>query len=224
MDLMLQDEIHLKKARREMVERQIIARGINDSRVIDAFLEVPRHNFISIEFRQDAYDDHPLPIGFCQTISQPYIVALMTCQLALEGTEKVLEIGTGSGYQAAILSLLAREVHSVERIQTLADAAGKRLSDLHYDNVQIHVGDGSRGWPLAAPYDAIVVTAAAPKVPACLIDQLKVGGRLVIPVGARGRQILEVWEKQTEEMIKSEILPVVFVPLKGDFGWQDLDW
>jgi protein-L-isoaspartate(D-aspartate) O-methyltransferase len=217
------DDVFLKKARHRMVENQIAARGINDRRVLDAFIKIPRHKFVSSEFLQDAYDDHPIPIGYGQTISQPYIVALMTSQLVLKGNEKVLEIGTGSGYQAAILGSLACEVHSVERINGLAAEAVRCLDQLKIKNVHVHVGDGSRGWPEAAPYDCILVTAAAPEVPACLIDQLKVGGKLVIPVGARWQQVLEVWEKQPKRVIKKEILPVVFVPLKGDFGWQDSD-
>ena len=211
-------------ARRQMVDDQIAARGIKDARVLQTFYQVPRHLFVPAELREGAYEDRPLPIGHGQTISQPYIVALMTDQLDLKGTEKVLEIGTGSGYQAAILASLAAEVHSVERIEELAFPARRTLADNNYRNVVVHVGDGSLGWPEAAPYDSILVTASSPDVPAALIEQLKVGGKLIIPVGARWRQILELWEKKTaKRTVKKEILPVVFVPLKGKYGWQDSD-
>ncbi len=166
-----------------------------------------------------------MPIGQGQTISQPYIVALMTSQLGLKGTEKILEIGSGSGYQAAILATLAKEVHSVERIKKLALSARNNLEKCGLRNVFIHIGDGSIGWSNNAPYDAILVTAASPDVPAALIDQLKIGGKLIIPVGVRWRQMLQLWEKKSEKRtVKKEILPVVFVPLRGKFGWQDSDW
>jgi protein-L-isoaspartate(D-aspartate) O-methyltransferase len=186
--------------------------------------DIPRHIFVPEEFQADAYCDYPLPIGQGQTISQPYIVALMTSQLELKGDEKILEIGTGSGYQAAILGRMAAEVHSIERIETLAFQARKSLDLLNLDNVHVHVGDGSLGWPETSPYDGILVTAAAPDVPVSLLDQLKIGGRLVIPVGERWRQILELWIKHSKGVEKKEILPVVFVPLKGKQGWQDSDW
>jgi len=198
------------KARKRMVETQIKARGVHDPRVLKVMERVPRHLFISEEMRPDAYEDHPLPIGFGQTISQPYIVALMTSLLDLKGSEKILEIGTGCGYQAAILA-------------NLADSAGVNLASLALTNIHIHVGDGSLGWPEAAPYDGILVTAASPAVPANLIEQLKTGGKLVIPVGERWRQILELWTKTSQGIEKKEILPVVFVPFKGERGWQDSD-
>ncbi len=208
-----------------MVDYQIAARGVKDARVLKAFYEVPRHLFVAKGLQNDAYEDHPLPIGLGQTISQPYIVALMTSHLELKGTEKVLEIGTGSGYQAAILAFLAGEVHTVERIKNLAITARKNLEKNNIENVFVHVGDGSLGWPDEAPYDAILVTAASPDVPTALFAQLRIGGKLVIPVGARWRQMLQLWEKKTEKKsAKKEILPVVFVPLKGKFGWQDSDW
>lgn len=207
-----------------MVENQIRARGIKDQRILQAFLEIPRHVFVSSDFQLDAYEDHPLPIGFGQTISQPYIVALMTSLLKLKGSEKVLEIGTGSGYQAAILAKLAAEIHTVELVAELAASAKESLEGLGLTNVYVHTGDGSLGWPEGSPYDGILVTAASPEVPENLTGQLKDGGKLVIPVGARWRQILEVWTKRSGVMEKSEILPVVFVPLKGKFGWQDSDW
>ena len=208
-----------------MVENQIAARGIKDARVLKAFHEIPRHLFVARGLQNDAYSDHPLPIGLGQTISQPYIVALMTKYLDLIGNEKVLEIGTGSGYQAAILAVLADEVHSVERIEKLAISARKNLEKAKVENVFIHVGDGSLGWPETAPYDAVLVTAASPEVPAALFEQLKGGGKLIIPVGARWRQMLQLWEKVSDKRtVKKEILPVVFVPLKGKFGWQDSEW
>ena len=212
------------EARRQMVEYQMASRGIEKPRVLNVFNDVPRHLFVPADQRTEAYEDHPLPIGYGQTISQPYIVALMTNLLDLQGTEKVLEIGTGSGYQAAILASLAAEVHSIERIEKLALMAIENLGKLNIENVQVHIGDGSHGWLDAAPYDNILVTAASPEVPDCMFEQLKPGGKLVIPVGARWRQMLEIWEKQPDKLVKKEILPVMFVPLKGDFGWQDSDW
>ncbi|MDP2965231.1 MAG: protein-L-isoaspartate(D-aspartate) O-methyltransferase [Pelolinea sp.] len=211
------------QAREAMVENQIISRGITDARVLAAMRAVPRHEFVPDQFLEEAYDDHPLPVGEGQTISQPYIVALMTSHLELTGKEKVLEIGTGSGYQAAVLSRLAKEVHTVERIPELASKAEATLKQFGYVNVIVHVGDGSLGWPEAAPYDRIIVTAAAPSVPVALTDQLKVGGRLIIPVGERWHQVLEEWKKTVSGLEKKEVLPVVFVPLLGQKGWQDKD-
>jgi protein-L-isoaspartate(D-aspartate) O-methyltransferase len=210
-------------ARSRMVESQIVARGVGDERVLNAMRTIPRHVFLPAELQPDAYQDNPLPIGHGQTISQPYIVALMTSLLNLRGTEKILEVGTGSGYQAAVLGVLAAEVHSVEYIPELAAAAQEKLAVLHFDNVAVHVGDGSLGWPEAAPYDGILVAAGAPAFPVDLPQQLKDGGRLVIPVGARQRQMLQVWIKRADSLEKKEILPVVFVPLKGAQGWQDSD-
>ncbi len=218
------EEEEFRAARERMVATQIASRGIQDQRVLDAFLTVPRHAFLPQELWQDAYEDHPLPIGYGQTISQPYIVALMTSQLNLIGHEKVLEIGTGSGYQAAILGRLAGEVHSIERIEDLAIAAENCLIKLKIKNVHVHVFDGSLGWAADAPYDDILVTAAAPQVPDELIAQLKMYGKLIVPIGARWRQMLEIWIKKPSRMVKKEILPVVFVPLKGEHGWQDSDW
>jgi protein-L-isoaspartate(D-aspartate) O-methyltransferase len=212
------------QARMAMVENQIISRGITDARVLAAMRTVPRHAFIPDQFLEEAYEDHPLPVGEGQTISQPFIVALMTSHLELAGSEKVLEIGTGSGYQAAILARLAKEVHSVERIPELASKAEATIKELGIRNVAVHVGDGSLGWPENEPYDRIIVTAAAPAVPVNLTDQLKPGGKIIIPVGARWHQMLEVWEKTALGMDKKEILPVVFVPLLGQKGWQEKDW
>ena len=217
----MQENESFAQARKRMVETQIKARGIHDPRVLRVFECVPRHLFVSEEMRPDAYEDHPLPIGYGQTISQPYIVALMTSLLDLKGSEKILEIGTGCGYQAAILANLAAEVHTIERIKNLADFAGVNLASLALTNIQVHVGDGSLGWPEAAPYDGIMVTAASPAVPANLIEQLNTGGKLIIPVGERWRQVLELWTKTSQGVEKKEILPVVFVPLRGEQGWQD---
>lgn len=206
--------------REQMVMYQIEKRGVSNPAVLHAMRMVPRHLFVPVELREHAYADYPLPIGNDQTISQPYIVALMTALLNLKGTEKVLEIGTGSGYQAAVLSLLAREVHTVEYIPSLARAAAAALRDLGYTNVSIHQGDGSFGWEVQAPYDAIMVTASAPKAPPPLLSQLKPGGRMVLPVGGRGMQWLELWQEENGVWQPEEVLPVAFVPLRGAHGWQ----
>jgi protein-L-isoaspartate(D-aspartate) O-methyltransferase len=204
--------------RKLMAARQLRARGINDRRVLDAFESVPRHLFVPPEYRASAYEDAPLPIGFKQTISQPYIAAYMTQALGLTGAERVLEVGTGSGYQAAILSSLAREVHTVELIPALADRAAKVLTDLGITNVFVHLGDGSQGWLEAAPYDAIIVTAAAPHVPKPLLDQLTPHGRMILPVGESGVQELEFWTREGETFSHETLLPVMFVPLRGKEG------
>lgn len=204
-----------------MVKEQIEARGLKDERVLEAMRKVPRHLFVPQSYLNEAYDDHPVPIGEGQTISQPYIVALMTSLLELKGDERVLEIGTGSGYGSAILSLLSKEVYSVERIESLAREAERRLKELGYKNVKIRVGDGSLGWEEHAPYDAIIVTAAAPRVPKPLIRQLKVGGRLVIPVGDRFYQSLHRYIKKDEETLEGQDFGgCVFVPLRGKEGWD----
>ena len=210
--------------RRRMVEEQLKARGIRDQRVLDAMLNVPRHLFVRPEDREWAYADGPLPIGFGQTISQPYIVARMTELLGLKGEEKVLEIGTGSGYQAAVLAHLAREVHTVERIPELAEQARERLKRLGLTNVHVHVADGTLGWPAEAPYDAILVTAAAPQIPQPLLEQLAEGGRLVAPVGSRGLQYLERWTQVGDDFLHERFEPVAFVPLVGKYGWHPGDY
>ena len=176
-----------------MVNEQLLRRGIKDPRVLDAMQTLPRHSFVPTEDQRLAYSDSPLPIGYGQTISQPYIVALMIEMLALKGSEIVLEVGTGSGYQAAILAYLTREVHTIERHPGLARQATIILEHLGLHNVYVHVGDGSAGLPEYAPYDAIIVAAAAPKVPPALLDQLAPGGRLVIPIGMRDGQLVERW-------------------------------
>jgi protein-L-isoaspartate(D-aspartate) O-methyltransferase len=202
-----------------MVERQIARRGINSPRILEAFSEIPRHLFIPADQHLYAYTDGPLPIGKGQTISQPYIVAYMTMHLNLKGDERVLEIGTGSGYQAAILGKLAAEVHTVERHSSLAKSASKLLEDLGFNNIQIHQGDGTKGLPDFAPYDGIMVTAAAPDVPAPLLSQLADGGRLIMPVGGRIGQVLHLYQRRGEEITREDLAPVAFVPLIGDHGW-----
>ena len=212
------------KARLDMVENQIARRGLRNPRLLEAFRAVPRHCFIPLECQKNAYDDGPLPIGLNQTISQPYIVALMTSLLGLEGDENVLEIGTGSGYQAAILSLLAKSVQTVERHPALAERAAKTLKDLGYANVICRAADGSLGWPESAPYQGILVTAAAPTPPPPLLDQLSDGSKLVIPVGGSYGQELQVWERNGSRFEPETIIPVVFVPLRGVNGWSESDW
>lgn len=207
-----------------MVDEQLAARDIRDERVQQAFRKVPRHQFVPAESRRLAYMDGPLPIGQSQTISQPYIVALMSQLLGLEGDEVVLEIGTGSGYQAAILACLAGEVHTIERHQALADSAASVLNNLGYDNVHVHVADGTLGWPDNTPYAGILVTAAAPSVPKPLLDQLEDGGRLVVPVGGRGTQFLECWQRKGGDFDCDQIAPVAFVPLIGEQGWEEGHW
>jgi protein-L-isoaspartate(D-aspartate) O-methyltransferase len=206
--------------RQRMVREQLLGRNIRDGRVLDAMRSVPRHLFVPPEHRHLAYADSPLPIGEEQTISQPYIVALMTQLLDLGGEENVLEVGTGSGYQAAVLSILAQSVHTIERHESLARQAEKTLQALGYENVFVHVGDGSCGLEEFAPYEAIVVTAAAPQVPAVLLEQLSEAGRMVIPVGARGNQSLERWIHYGEGFEQELLTGVAFVPLVGQFGWS----
>jgi protein-L-isoaspartate(D-aspartate) O-methyltransferase len=209
--------------RREMVENQLILRGISDRRVLDAFRRVPRHEFVSEELKNSAYIDSPLPIGEGQTISQPYMVALMTECLCLRGQEKVLEIGTGSGYQAAILAELAKEVYSIERIEVLALRANQILERLGYKNIKIKTGDGTLGWPEFSPYEGIIVTAAAPQIPPPLIEQLKDGGLLVIPLNGRFSQTLTVIEKSKDRLKTQQICSCIFVPMIGKYGWKDED-
>lgn len=207
-------------ARKRMVREQIEGRGIHTPRLLAAFEAVPRHLFVPPEELAWAYADGPLPIGEGQTISQPYIVALMTDLLDLQPTDRVLEVGTGSGYQAAILSQLVAEVHTVEILPALAQRAAERLARLGYNNVHVHVGDGSLGWPEAAPYDAILVAAAGPQVPPPLLEQLAEGGRLVAPVGGRYTQVLEIVERRGNEFARRQDIPVAFVPLRGKYGWK----
>jgi len=203
-----------------MVEQQIAQRGVKDERVLDAMRKVPRHLFIPSEARRFAYSDSPVRIGSGQTISQPYIVGLMTALLGVETHHKVLDVGTGSGYQAAVLGELAAEVHSIERHPELADKAEKILTQLRYDHVYVHVGDGTLGYSPCAPYDRIIVGAAAPSVPDPLLRQLASGGRLIIPVGNRFSQRLEIWDKTKDKLTHKSNISVIFVPLIGENGWE----
>ncbi len=203
-----------------MVDYQIKSRGIRDDLVLEAMKKIERHLFVPEEQVRYAYNDRPLPIGLNQTISQPYIVALMTEFLNLKGSEKVLEIGTGSGYQAAILGEIAAEVHTVERHAELAERASSLIASLGYTNVHVHLGDGSLGWTDEEPYDAVLVTAAAPEVPEPLKDQLIEDGRLVIPVGHPRAQLLEVWQKKAGGFVQECVANVAFVPLYGEHGWD----
>jgi protein-L-isoaspartate(D-aspartate) O-methyltransferase len=214
-------ELEFARDRERMVRTQIAARGIRDERVLAAMRAVPRHQFVPAHVIGSAYHDSPLPIGQGQTISQPYIVAYMSERLALAGDERVLEIGTGSGYQAAILSQLAREVISVERFPALAQEASERLIRLGYDNVRVEVSDGSFGWPDEAPYDAIMITAAAPEVPDPLKQQLADGGRLLAPVGPRWTQQLIYITRTGDDFHTESLIGVAFVPLIGEHGWQE---
>ena len=206
-------------ARRAMVEEQLRARGGFSARVLEAVAAVPRHEFVPAEWLHAAYADKPLPIGDGQTISQPYMVAAMTEAAELTGRERVLEVGTGSGYQAAILSCLAREVMTIESQPRLAEAAAARLAILGYANLRVFQGDGTLGWPAAAPFDAIVVTAAAPDIPPPLVEQLAEGGRLVIPVGDTQQQELLVVRKAAGETTQERRHYCRFVPLIGRYGW-----
>jgi protein-L-isoaspartate(D-aspartate) O-methyltransferase len=210
--------------RAAMVQEQIEQRGIHNPRLLDAMRRIPRHRFIPQNLQEHAYQDGPLPIGLGQTISQPYIVAAMTDLLELSGDERVLEIGTGSGYQAAVLSAMARAVHTIERHAPLAQQAEAVLRALGYDNVFVHTADGSFGWPSAAPYQAVLVAAAVPRIPEPLIDQMDEGSRLVIPVGYRDGQMLERWRKAGSQILREAIFPVAFVPFRGKHGWADEDW
>ncbi len=208
-------------SRRRMVEEQVIARGVTDPRVIDAMLKVPRHKFVEEALAGKAYQDAPLPIGEKQTISQPYMVAVMSEALMLDGSERVLEVGTGSGYQAAVLALLADRVFSLERIPSLARRARKVLDDNGFSKVNIRLADGTVGWQGMGPFDGIIVTAGAPKVPQEYLDQLSLGGRLIIPVGDRESQILMRITRVGEAEYKEEkMLGCRFVPLIGNQGWK----
>ena len=204
----------LAAEREAMVDRQIRRRGIRDPRVLEAMREVPRHRFIPPPVRQMAYHDQPLPIGSDQTISQPYIVAYMTEAAEIAPDDKVLEIGTGSGYQAAVLGEIAREVYTIEIIPELAEQARRTLAELGYDNVHVRTGNGYLGWPEQAPFDAIVVTAAPDEVPQALVDQLAVGGRMVIPVGTTFQEMMII-ERTPRGVVERRTIPVRFVPMTG---------
>jgi len=206
--------------RERMVKEQIIARGVADKKVLDAMMRVPRHLFVDKIYEHQAYNDYPLSVGHGQTISQPYMVAVMTELLELEPGDIVLEIGTGSGYQAAILALLCKMVYTVERVSALKEAARERLEKLGFNNIAFLIGDGSLGWPQYAPYNAIVVTAGSPEVPNALIEQLAEKGRLVIPVGGEFFQTLNLVRKQKGRIFRKEVFECTFVPLLGKQGWK----
>ena len=202
-------------ARERMVKRQIANRGIEDARLLEAMRSVPRHELVPPEMRKHAYNDHALPIGEDQTISQPYIVAYMTEQLRLKGGERVLEIGTGSGYQAAVLAELCGEVYTIEIVPMLAERAKNDLGRLGYKNIHFRQGDGYRGWPEEAPFDAIIVTAAPERVPEPLVEQLQVGGRMILPVGRHYQQLMLI-TRDEEGVRHSRLIPVRFVPMTGE--------
>jgi protein-L-isoaspartate(D-aspartate) O-methyltransferase len=216
--LVVQD---FKKERLAMVEDQLRRRGIHDQRVLEAMAKIPRHSFVSPEYQAAAYEDRPLAIGEGQTISQPYMVAVMTQSLELTGGERVLEIGTGSGYQTATLAELAKTIFTVERIQVLIQRAQKVLENLGYENIFFLHGDGTKGWPENSPFEGIIVTAGAPEVPQMLTSQLADRGRLVIPVGPRYTQTLYKVTRKGSRFIEEDITGCVFVPLLGDFGWKE---
>jgi len=214
------ESVEFAPLRAEMIEKQLRRRGITDEAVISAMFAVPRHAFVPLELQSQAYDDIPLPIGSGQTISQPYIVAAMTGALRLNPTDRVLEVGTGCGYQAAILCRLAQEVFTVENRPELASAASERLARLGYSNIHFHCGDGTLGLPEFAPFDAILVSAAAPAIPQPLLAQLREGGRMIIPVGDTDSQRLQLFEKRGDAFSKKALEGCRFVPLVGRYGWQ----
>jgi protein-L-isoaspartate(D-aspartate) O-methyltransferase len=220
----MESETYYANLRNHMVTEQIVSRGIQNERLLDALRSVPRHWFVPEEYVNIAYSDGPLPIGQGQTISQPYIVALMTELLDLQGGENVLEVGTGSGYQAALLAFLAKQVHTIERHATLAEKAEKILIKLGLTNVVVHIGDGTLGLPEYAPFQAIMITAAAPHAPQPIFDQLAEGGSLVLPEGGAGGQMLDRWRKKDNAYQQEHITPVAFVPLRGQYGWKENTW
>jgi protein-L-isoaspartate(D-aspartate) O-methyltransferase len=207
------NEDNYSRQRKTMVEQQIKDRGIHNKKVLAALMSVPRHKFVPEEYKNYSYDDRPLPIGYDQTISQPFIVAYMTEILDPDSTKKVLEIGTGSGYQAAILSLLYKDVYTVEIIEALGKRAKRVFDEEGYDNIKVKIGDGYQGWKEYAPFDAIIVTCAPANIPQPLVDQLAEGGKMIIPVGEHFNQVLYLLEKINGKIRKTETLPVVFVPM-----------
>jgi protein-L-isoaspartate(D-aspartate) O-methyltransferase len=218
------DDDNTRQQREFMVARQIAARGIRDPALLEAMRRVPRHAFVAEWLRRDAYEDSPLPIEAGQTISQPYIVALMLESARLRPTDRMLEVGAGSGYASAVASRLVAHVDAVERIPRLVELARERLARLGFDNVDVHVGDGSEGWPAGAPYDAIVVAAAGPHIPQALREQLAVGGHLVLPVASRyGAQRLVLVTRNDDGWREDDLGGVVFVPLVGAQGWPEHD-
>jgi protein-L-isoaspartate(D-aspartate) O-methyltransferase len=211
-----------RAARNRMVKEQIMGRGISDERVLAAMQKVPRHLFVEERLQDRAYGDHAIPIGEGQSISQPYIVAFMSAALGLTGTEKVLEIGTGSAYQAVILAELAARVFSVERVARFISKGWEIINHLHYSNIVIREADGTYGWKEEAPFDAIIVTAGSPTVPTPLLDQLKIGGRMLIPVGERGAQTLQKVVKEENGVRVTPLIPCLFVPLIGAFAFAPM--
>jgi protein-L-isoaspartate(D-aspartate) O-methyltransferase len=214
------EEERFARSRALMVEQQIAARGITDSAVLDAMRSVPRHLFVPEERRNEAYEDYPLPIGQGQTISQPFIVAAMTEAIALSPKNRVLEIGTGSGYQAAVLAEIAKEVFTIEIIEPLGRHAETTLTALGYKNIQVRIGDGYRGWPEHSPFDAIIVTAAPDHIPQPLVDQLAMGGRMVLPLGDQ-EQTMVILRKTPKGIIREDRYGVRFVPMTGEAGKKD---
>lgn len=210
-----------QELREKMVREQLISRDIHNEKVLTAFRKVPRHKFVPGDLEKSAYEDRPLPVGEDQTISQPYIVALMTEILDITPEDRILEIGTGSGYQSAILAELAKEVNSIERFQVLAKRSQDLLLELGYKNIKIKTGDGTLGWQEYAPYDAIIITAAAPKIPQPLIEQLKPEGLMVLPIGAGLSQSLTLVQKINAKLKFRELCSCTFVPLIGEYGWKE---
>ncbi len=208
-----------------MVERQIVRRGVRDPRVLDAMRRVPRERFVPLHLRDAAYDDAPLPIGEGQTISQPLVVALMIEALKLRGGEKALEVGAGSGYAAAVLAEIAGEVYAIERIEALAEEAKRRLAEAGCENARLRCADGTKGWPEAAPFDAILVSAGGPEAPKSLLGQLAIGGRLVMPIGknAFGQELVRITRVSEDDFERDDLGRVSFVPLIGEEGWRDED-
>jgi len=209
------EDLERTMERNEMVNQQMVRRGVKNPAVLGAMRRIPRHQFILDSYTEEAYEDHPLPIGYGQTISQPYIVAFMTEALELKGDEKVLEIGTGSGYQAAILAELTTEVFTIEIVEPLAAQATNTLKKLGYHNVTVRAGDGYQGWPEEAPFDAIILTAAPDHVPQPLLDQLAVGGRMILPVGKFSQQLI-LYRRTETGLERTNLLPVMFVPMTGE--------
>lgn len=207
--------------RKRMVEEQLQARGIKDARVLEVFSKVERHRFVPDDFQGSAYADYPVPIGEGQTISQPFIVALMTESLGVGPADRILEIGTGSGYQAAILAELAKDVYTIERVESLAKRAGVLFSELGYHNIRLKVDDGTLGWKEEAPFDKIIITAASPRIPLPLTEQLAEGGRLILPLGETFSQILTLAEKKQGQLLQQQICGCIFVRLVGKYGWKN---
>ena len=211
--------MNFERIREQMVEEQLVSRGVRDQRVTEAMKKVPRHLFVEKALWERAYEDHPLPIGDGQTISQPFMVGTMTQALGLQGKEKVLEIGTGSGYQSAVLAELADQVFTIERVESLSKKAQDIIGQLNYQNVVLRMGDGCLGWREFSPFDGILVTAGAPEVPKVLFEQIKDGGRMIIPIGGSKSQELILVRKKGEKMKKETLCSCVFVPLIGRGAW-----